>query len=104
MVPESPRKAPLFRSAGADNGRTNEGLIAIFCLGVALFNPLVIGLLDRGSAVTVLGMPLLYFYFFAAWALLIALLAWVIDGARRVRQGDAKDDRVGANEVGVGDR
>jgi hypothetical protein len=58
--------------------RAVERMIALFCLGVLLFSPTVIHVFDRGTA-TVLGVPLLYFYLFAAWALLVGLLAVVVE-------------------------
>jgi hypothetical protein len=59
---------------------TGERLLALFALGVVLFNFPLLALFDR--AVTVLGIPVLYVYIFCAWALLIALLALVIERSR----------------------
>lgn len=59
--------------------RIGDRLVAIFVLGVVLFSPLMMGIFDGGNGRTVLGIPLLYFYLFSAWALLIGLLAWVIE-------------------------
>ena len=78
MTPRRPVEGRRRRSA-ADGDRINERLIAIFCLGVVLLSPLVIDIFDRGPQVRVLGLPLLYFYLFASWAVLIALLAWVLE-------------------------
>ncbi|MBK8175623.1 MAG: hypothetical protein IPK66_10285 [Rhodospirillales bacterium] len=71
-----------------------ERLAAIFCLGVILYSPLVIKLFDRGADTTVFGLPLLFFFFFASWALLIVLIGWAVEGrwdrhvrARRPRDG-----------------
>jgi hypothetical protein len=77
----TPRRVPERRRRPAADGgeRVGERLIAIFCLGAVLFSPLVIGIFDRGAGVGIFGLPLLYFYFFASWALLIVLLAWVIE-------------------------
>jgi hypothetical protein len=55
-------------------------LAALFALGVAFFNYPLLALFDR--AATVLGIPVLYAYIFCAWALLIALLALVIERSR----------------------
>jgi hypothetical protein len=52
-------------------------LVAIFLLGVLLFNYPLLALFNR--AVAVLGIPLLYAYIFVAWGLLIGLLALVIE-------------------------
>ena len=75
------------RPAGANKERGGERLIAIFCLGVVLFSPLVIGIFDRGAGVGIFGVPLLYFYLFAGWALLIVLLASVIERSAEARRG-----------------
>jgi hypothetical protein len=75
------------RPAGANKERGGERLIAIFCLGVVLFSPLVIGIFDRGDGVGIFGVPLLYFYLFAGWALLIVLLASVIEWSAKARPG-----------------
>ena len=56
---------------------TGSRLVAIFLLGCVLFNYPLLYLVD-GRA-DVFGVPLLYAYVFAAWAGLIALMAWVIE-------------------------
>ena len=54
-----------------------QRLAALFLLGLLLFNyPLLT--LFAGS-VHVLGIPVLYFYVFAVWALLIGLMALVVE-------------------------
>jgi hypothetical protein len=54
-----------------------QRLAALFLLGFLLFNyPLLT--LFTGS-VQVFGIPVLYFYVFAVWALLIALMALVVE-------------------------
>lgn len=68
-----------------------ERLVAIFCLGAVLFSPLVIGIFDRGAGVRIFGLPVLYFYLFAGWALLIALLASVIERSANDRGGARSD-------------
>ena len=55
-------------------------LVALFALGVALFNYPLLALFD--VAATALGIPVLYAYIFGAWALLIALLALTIERPR----------------------
>jgi hypothetical protein len=52
-------------------------LVALFLIGAMLFNYPLIALFDR--TVTALGIPVLYLYIFCAWALLIGLLALVIE-------------------------
>ena len=55
-------------------------LVALFLLGFLLFNyPLLPLFTDRGQ---VLGVPLLYAYIFAVWALLIGLMALVVERDR----------------------
>ncbi|MFO1324877.1 MAG: hypothetical protein U1F15_12550 [Burkholderiales bacterium] len=57
-----------------------QRLVALFALGVALFNFPLLALFDR--AATAFGIPVLYVYIFCVWALLIALLALVIERPR----------------------
>lgn len=54
-----------------------QRLAALFALGAVLFNYPLLALFNR--AVMVAGVPLLYLYVFLAWALLIALLALVVE-------------------------
>ncbi|MGF1640567.1 MAG: hypothetical protein ACFCUO_06435 [Rhodospirillales bacterium] len=81
-----------------DESRTGERLVALFLLGVLLFNPLVVRIFDRGAETAVFGVPLLYLYLFVGWALLIGLMASVIDrrdstpaGGRDVRPPPARE-------------
>jgi len=52
-------------------------LAALFLLGVLLLNFPFLHLVDR--PVVFLGVPLLYAYVFAVWALLIGLMALVLE-------------------------
>jgi len=52
-------------------------MIALCLLGIVLFNPPLVRVF--GVERTVLGLPLIYVYLFAAWALLIGLMAWFAD-------------------------
>jgi hypothetical protein len=54
-----------------------QRLVALFMLGCLVFNYPILALFN-GSG-TVLGIPLLYFFIFAAWGLLIALMAVVVE-------------------------
>ena len=54
-----------------------QRLAALFLLGNLLFNYPLLSLFNQTGLV--LGIPMLYVYVFAAWALLIALLAIVIE-------------------------
>ncbi len=56
---------------------TGQRLVAIVLLGCVLFNYPVLSLFSKPNAL--FGIPLLYFYLFAMWALLIGLMAYVIE-------------------------
>jgi hypothetical protein len=60
-----------------DAGQKGPRLVALFLLGVLLFNYPILALFNLPE--TLFGIPLLYFHLFAAWAVLIALMAWVIE-------------------------
>jgi hypothetical protein len=59
--------------------RTNELLVALFLLGVVLLLPPVLLVFNRPERI--MGVPVLYLYLFAAWAVLIGLVAAI---ARRI--------------------
>ncbi len=54
-----------------------QRLAALFLLGCLLFNYPLLALFNHPGLV--LGIPVLYAYLFAAWTLLIALLAIVVE-------------------------
>lgn len=54
-----------------------QRLVALFLLGNLLFNYPLLALFNRAD--TLLGVPVLYVYAFAAWALLIGLLAYMAE-------------------------
>ncbi len=54
-----------------------QRLVAVFLLGCVLLNYPILYLFNR--PVGVFGIPLLYVYVFGAWAVLIALLIWLIE-------------------------
>jgi hypothetical protein len=60
-----------------DGERKGQRMIALCMLGLVLFNFPVLALFNVPG--TLLGVPLLYAYIFLAWALLIALMAWVVE-------------------------
>ena len=60
-----------------DDKAKEQRFIALCMLGLVLFNFPVLALFNVDA--TVLGVPLLYAYLFAAWALVIALLAYVAE-------------------------
>ena len=57
--------------------RKGERLAGLFLLGCLLFNFPLLALFNVRA--TVFGIPLLYAYLFAAWALLIALVAVIME-------------------------
>jgi hypothetical protein len=61
--------------------RSSQRLVAVSVLGALLFNYPLLALFNR--AVLVLGIPLVYLYVFAAWALVIGLIALVVRRAAR---------------------
>jgi hypothetical protein len=78
-------------STKANDQRCGEKLIAIFYLGLVLFSPIAIAIFDRGAAARAFGVPLLYLYLFASWAMLVGMLAWVIERSAQ-RGGGAPSD------------
>lgn len=56
----------------------SQRLLALFCAGLALFNFPLLALWDRD--IMVFGVPLFPAALFALWALLILLLAAIVDG------------------------
>ena len=65
----------MFRSA-----IKGQRLVAVFLLGVVLFNYPLLALFNRVTDVA--GIPVLYVYIFGAWGLLIGLAALVIERSR----------------------
>ncbi|GAB2642340.1 hypothetical protein GCM10027270_33360 [Nocardioides ginkgobilobae] len=59
-----------------DDGRTRARLVALAVAAFALFGYPLLRVFDR--EVIVLGVPLVWLYVFAAWGLLIALVALVV--------------------------
>jgi hypothetical protein len=57
-----------------------QRLIALFIFGCLLFNYPVLSLFN--VAAVAFGVPLLYAYIFSAWALLVALMALVVETRR----------------------
>ena len=55
-------------------------LAAVVLLGLLLFNYPLLALFGR--PVDVVGIPLIYAYLFLAWALVIGLLAWIVERRR----------------------
>jgi len=57
---------------------------ALVMLGMVLFNPPLLEVFNAGATRMVGGVPLLFFYLFFAWAVLIGLMAFVIERRPRV--------------------
>jgi hypothetical protein len=64
-----------------DDSRHGERLVALFLLGLVLFNPLVLSIFDVGFDGGLFGIPTLYLYLFVVWAVLIGLVALVVENA-----------------------
>lgn len=62
------------------SGMTGQRLSAVFLLGCVLLNYPVLFLFTRHVAIA--GIPLLYVYLFGVWALLIAIMAVVVERMR----------------------
>ena len=60
--------------------RKGQRLIALFIFGCLLFNYPVLSLFNLPA--DVFGVPVLYAYLFTAWALLVALMAIVVEKGR----------------------
>jgi hypothetical protein len=60
-------------------GITTERLLALFLLAIVAFTPPFLGIFNTPRLI--LGIPLLYFYLFAMWGLLIALVALTVHGS-----------------------
>ena len=60
--------------------RKGQRLIALFIFGCLLFNYPVLSLFN--VATESFGVPVLYAYIFAAWALLVALMALAVEAGR----------------------
>jgi hypothetical protein len=63
-----------------DHDRKGQRLIALFIFGCLLFNYPVLSLFN--VAAVAFGVPVLYAYIFAAWALLVALMALAVETRR----------------------
>ena len=61
----------------AKSGRKGERLVGLFLLGCLLFNFPLLALFNVRA--TLFGIPMLYAYLFAAWGLLIALVAVIME-------------------------
>ena len=60
-----------------EHERRGQRLVVLFIFGCLLFNYPVLSLFN--VAALAFGVPVLYTYIFAAWALLVALMALVVE-------------------------
>ena len=63
-----------------EHDRKGQRLVALFIFGCVLFNYPVLSLFN--VAAVAFGVPVLYAYIFAAWALLVGLMALVVETGR----------------------
>jgi hypothetical protein len=63
-----------------EHERKGQRLIALFIFGCLLFNYPVLSLFN--VAAVFFGVPVLYAYIFVAWALLVGLMALVVEARR----------------------
>jgi hypothetical protein len=63
-----------------EHERKGQRLIALFIFGCLLFNYPVLSLFNVPTEA--FGVPVLYAYIFAAWALLVALMALAVESRR----------------------
>lgn len=59
------------------SGLPQQRLVAVFLAAVLLFNYPVLAIFDRAG--DVLGIPVLFLFLFAAWALVIAAITWIVE-------------------------
>jgi hypothetical protein len=60
-----------------NESRTGDRLVALFLLGCLALSPPLLAIFSTDAIVG--GVPILFFYLFAVWALLIVLLALIIE-------------------------
>lgn len=63
------------------DSQTGDRLIALFLLGVLALSPPLLAIFRAEEFV--FGVPVLFFYLFAGWAVLIGLLALAVETGRR---------------------
>lgn len=79
--------------------RRPERSLAVAVLAVVLFLKPFLSIFDKGARTMVWGVPLLYAYLFAAWALIVVLTAIVMENRaeRAARRSDVhRPDPAGA--------
>ncbi len=66
------------------SGSKGERSIALFLLGILLFNPPLLSIF--AGDVTIAGVPLLYIYLFLAWAVFILLIGIISESGQERRR------------------
>lgn len=59
--------------------RRPQRMLAVALLAAVLFNQPFLRIFDRGAGTGIAGIPLIYLYLFAAWALVILLMVSVVE-------------------------
>ena len=76
-------------------GAVGERLVALFALGILLFNPPLLSVFSVDA--TLFGIPMLFIYILASWGLLIALVAMIVNSYGTSVDSDA--DEAGQNRA-----
>lgn len=58
-------------------GLAQQRLVAVFLVATLLFVSPVVSIFDRAELV--FGVPLIYLFLFAAWAVVIAAITWIVE-------------------------
>lgn len=61
--------------------KTREHSVATFLVAVLALNPPILSIFS--AEIFIFGIPLLYLYLFAVWAILIGIVAWIADWGER---------------------
>lgn len=62
-------------------GLATQRLVAVFLVAVLVFNYPIVSLFDRPEPLV--GVPALYLAIFAAWGVVIAAMAWIVERGSR---------------------
>lgn len=74
-----------------DEELSEDRQVALFLMGLVMFSPLVLSLMDD-PALVIAGIPALYVFLFAVWAALIGAMAFVVENAQHHRLPADGDD------------
>jgi hypothetical protein len=62
-------------------GLAQQRLVAVFLVATLLFVSPVVSIFDRAEPV--FGVPLIFLFLFAAWAVVIAAITWIVERGSR---------------------